>query len=133
MAARNTLGDHSAAVPLSATTCCMPRADALRKIVPTLPASCNRSSTTVRTPACTTACALHSTTKPIWAGDSSPLMLLNRLLDTTATFAARSAQSRHIGCAQACSVITHCAGTMPRARQAEHRLSPSSQNSPSLR
>ena len=46
MPARSTLGDHSAAVPLSASTCAKPKAAALRRMVPTLPASCRRSSTT---------------------------------------------------------------------------------------
>ncbi len=41
------LGDHKAALPLTASTCRKPNAQALRKIEPTLPASCTRSSTTV--------------------------------------------------------------------------------------
>ena len=47
MPARSTFGDHSAAVPLSAITCAKPNAAALRRMLPTLPASCSRSSTTV--------------------------------------------------------------------------------------
>ncbi len=49
MPARNTFGDHSAAVPLSASTWRTPNAAALRRMLPTLPASCRRSSTTVAT------------------------------------------------------------------------------------
>ena len=45
--ARNTLGDHKAAVPRRAITCWYPNAAALRKIDPTLPGSCTASSTTL--------------------------------------------------------------------------------------
>jgi diguanylate cyclase (GGDEF)-like protein len=47
MPARSTLGDHSAAVPCSASTWPTPKAAALRRMLPTLPASCSRSSTTL--------------------------------------------------------------------------------------
>ena len=47
MPARSTLGDHSAAVPCNASTWPTPKAAALRRMLPTLPASCSRSSTTL--------------------------------------------------------------------------------------
>ena len=61
----------SAAVPLSASTWRKPKAAALRRIEPTLPASCSRSSTTV---GCVRlqrpAPAAARSTKPMRAGDS---------------------------------------------------------------
>ena len=50
MPARSTFGDHSAALPFIASTWRTPSAAALRRMVPTLPGSRSRSSTTVATP-----------------------------------------------------------------------------------
>jgi hypothetical protein len=52
MPARSTLGAHSAAVPLSAITWVKPKAAALRRMEPALPASCRRSSTTLGASGC---------------------------------------------------------------------------------
>ena len=73
VAARKTLGDHRAALPLRATTCLKPKAPALRKMEPTLPASCTRSRTTEAASVCTAWAAGKAITKPMGAGDSKPL------------------------------------------------------------
>jgi predicted MFS family arabinose efflux permease len=60
-------------LPLMATTCLKPKPAALRKIEPTFPASCTRSSTTVFTSACM-ATVGSAKTAPRVAGDAKPLI-----------------------------------------------------------
>ena len=133
MPARNTLGDHSAAVPFNASTCRKPSAAALRRMVPTLPASCSRSSTTESAPVSMRGCVGSASSKPICAGDSRPDTVLNSAGETTSTFGAASASARSASSAAATSVISASAGRTPRCTAARARWSPSSHTPPSLR
>ncbi len=132
MPARSTLGDQSAAVPLSAITCWKPKAAALRNTEPTLPASCSRSSTTVGASGSTTGRSGSSSRKPIGAGDSSPLAAFSSSSSTTTVLPASRDHSTG-ACGQNDSENTATAGVTPRASAARHRWSPSSQMRPSLR
>ena len=134
MPARSTLGDHSATLPRSASTCVTPKALALRRMLPTLPASCRRSSTTVGACGSIAGLAGTATRNPMGAGDSSPLKALNTGSASTATCGAHSASSRsRASPAQALSAISACSAGRPRARSALQRWSPSSQASPPRR
>ena len=133
MPARSTFGDQSAAVPLIATTCPKPKADALRRMLPTLPASCSRSSTTLGACASSSPWPAQGSTKPSRAGDSRALSPVISGSGITTTEAAVLAIARDAGVCQPSSVITACAAMPPRCAKAAHRCSPSIQTSPSLR
>ena len=122
MPARSTFGDHSAALPFIASTWRTPSAAALRRMVPTLPGSCSRSSTTVATPG--SGCwplEGRSIRKPIGAGDSSELISGSSASSITTISAACSASSRGPGCSQAEAPTTASAARPPRARKARAR------------
>ena len=131
--ARTTLGDHSAAVPLMASTWRTPKAAALRRMAPTLPASWSRSSTTLAAPASMTGAAGRVSSAPICAGDSSPLRPLNSVAGTTRARGADSASAASGASCMAASVSTTSAGFQPRCNAARNRWSPSIQTLPVLR
>ena len=135
MPARSTLGDHSAAVPFSASTCATPNAAALRRMLPTLPASCSRSSTTVGTSARSGAPArpLDQRSRSS-AGDSSVLSSLEqrvgqqqhalRLLGQLAQRRLRPGRFGHQHLLQRPAALPgrRAAGGRPRARAVRRRL-----------
>ena len=134
--ARSTFGDHSAAVPFSAITCAKPNAAALRRMLPTLPASCRRSSTTRAVAgAQRRGAGAVASTKPIGAGDSSVLTLANSASGTTRdSFGAACASSRSAGVVPA-GVADHRlrTGRPPRAATPGTGARLRARRSPSLR
>ena len=98
MPARSTLGDHSAAVPLSAITWRKPKAAALRRMEPTLPASCRRSSTTVGASAASGRRGGQRRARSPWrAGDSSPLRPANSASSPAPALPARASHCAGVG------------------------------------
>jgi len=132
MPARNTFGDQSAAVPLRAMICLKPKADALRRIEPTLPASCTRSRITLATPGCSAGGGARSKTKPMRAGDSSVLTASNKSSEMTIFFAAAPVYAAAAS-GQYDAAKTPMAGCTPRPSAARTKWSPSAQIRPCLR
>ena len=116
------------------TRCRARKITAERKMEPTLPASCSRSSITVGMSARSGVRGGCSINAPIEAGDSSVLSSLNSASGSSSTRCAPAARPRSAGCDQADSDTSTCSSGRPRARQARSRWSPSSHSSaPSLR
>ena len=132
MPARSTLGEPSAAVPVMAATCVKPKAAALRRMEPTLPASCTRSSTTVGASTASASAPGQSSTKASGAGDGRPLMWCIRASSMTIVLIAACAYSTGAR-GQNDAESTARAGRRPRASAARHRWSPSTQMRPCLR
>ena len=130
MPARSTLGDHSAAVPLSAITCAKPNAAALRRMLPTLPASCSRSSTTLGASARTRRrrrpWRRRSRSAPAMSSALRPRH--QRVGDDARRCRARSASARSAGVCPGRLADQRLRRRRRRAStQAAHRCSPSSQ------
>jgi hypothetical protein len=94
MPARSTLGDQSDAVPSRAITWPKPKAAALRRMAPTLPASCTRSRTTLAASPRIAGDAGKGTTKATGAGVSSEPSSAIAASATTTVAAAASASGR---------------------------------------
>ena len=120
MPERKTLGDQSAAVPFNANTCLTPNAAALRKMDPTLPASCKRSSTTVSTAGSMGFCSGSSNKKPICEGDSKPLMEENKASGKRVITGAHFNQSLLCD-SQRLSEKKACVTLCPRDKAALHK------------